>query len=231
MRDLQYLYSSLLPDNLLELEFVLRIAIALLLGFAIGFERKMRFKEVGIRTHAIVAAGACLFMLISKYGFDDMDGRFDGARVVAQVVSGIGFIGAGMIMHRKLAIHGLTTAAGVWITAGIGMAVGAGMYILAACSTVIIIAAQCIMHINCRLFRTKHYVQIQVVFVNSTDEGEKVKKIFDVDRYVEVDAKKQDDEIVFSVVLRTDKTYSDMFIFQTLQDFPFIKSITRIDDD
>ena len=214
-----------------EVEYILRIAISVLLGFAIGMERKMRFKEVGIRTHAIVAAGACLFMLISKYGFEDLDGRFDGARVVAQVVSGIGFIGAGMIMHRKLAIHGLTTAAGVWITAGIGMAIGAGMYILGASATVIIIGAQCIMHINCRIFTTKHYVQIQVVFVNNGDEGETVKKIFEVDRYVEVDAKKQDEGVVFSVILRTDKTYNDTFILQTLQDYPFIKSITRIDDD
>ena len=223
---------QLLPDNLIELEYVIRMIMSLLLGFAIGLERKMRFKEVGIRTHAIVAAGACLFMLISKYGFADTDGRFDGARVVAQVVSGIGFIGAGMIMHRKMAIHGLTTAAGVGITAGIGMAVGAGMYIVAASATVIIIGAQCIMHIDCRLFRTKHYVQIQVVFVNKTDEGETVKNLFEVDRYVQVDAKKQDDgEVLFSVILRTDKTYNDAFIFQTLQDYPFIKSITRFDDD
>ena len=223
----------LIPErlNLQELEYVIRMIIALILGFAIGMERKMRFKEVGIRTHAIVAAGACLFMLISKYGFEDTDGRFDGARVVAQVVSGIGFIGAGMIMHRKLAIHGLTTAAGVWITAGIGMAVGAGMYIVAGSATVIIIGAQCIMHIDCKLFRTKHYVQIQVVFLNKTDEGETVKKLFDVDRYVEVDAKKDNEDIVFSVILRTDKTFTDANIFQILQDYPFIKSITRIDDD
>ena len=221
----------LLPDNLIELEFVIRMLIALLLGFAIGTERKMRFKEVGIRTHAIVAAGACLFMLISKYGFDDMDGRFDGARVVAQVVSGIGFIGAGMIMHRKMAIHGLTTAAGVWITAGVGMAVGAGMYILAACATVIIIGAQCIMHINIKFFKNKSYVQIQVVFVNTSDEIDVVRKIFDVERYVQVDAKKKDEGTVFTVILRTDKLYDDKFIFKTLEAHPFIQSITRFDDD
>ena len=222
----------LLPENLKELEYIIRIIIAVLLGFAIGVERKMRFKEVGIRTHAIVAAGACLFMLISKYGFDDIaDARFDAARVVAQVVSGIGFIGAGMIMHRKLAIHGLTTAAGVWITAGVGMAAGAGMYILAACSTVIIIAAQCIMHINCNFFKNKHYVQIQVVFINTTDENETVKRIFEVDRYLHVEAKSKEEGIVFSVVLRTDKLYDDAFIFKTLQEYPFIQSINRIDDD
>ena len=222
----------LLPDNLIELEFVIRIIIALLLGFAIGMERKMRFKEVGIRTHAIVAAGACLFMLISKYGFDDVsDARFDAARVVAQVVSGIGFIGAGMIMHRKMAIHGLTTAAGVWITAGVGMAAGAGMYILATTATVIIIAAQCIMHINTKVFKNKSYVQIQVVFVNTCNEIDVVRKIFEVERYVQVDAKKKEEGTMFTVILRTDKMYDDKFIFETLETYPFIQSITRFDDD
>lgn len=205
--------------------------IAVLLGFAIGTERKMRFKEAGMRTHAIVSAGACLFMLISKYGFSDMEGKYDGARLAAQVVSGIGFIGAGMIMYRKQAVHGLTTAAGVWITAGVGMAAGAGMYIVAASSTAIIIAAQCVMHINCKFFKNKHYVQLRVVFINKTDESDTVQRIFEVDRYVQLDAKKHGDDIVFSVLVRTDKEFDDKFILEVLQQHPFIQSIDRIDDE
>ena len=205
--------------------------IAVLLGFAIGTERKMRFKEAGMRTHAIVSAGACVFMLISKYGFSDMEGKYDGARLAAQVVSGIGFIGAGMIMYRKQAVHGLTTAAGVWITAGVGMAAGAGMYIVAASSTAIIIAAQCVMHINCKFFKNKHYVQLRVVFINKTDESDTVQRIFEVDRYVQLDAKKHGDDIVFSVLVRTDKEFDDKFILEVLQQHPFIQSIDRIDDE
>lgn len=205
--------------------------IAVILGFAIGTERKMRFKEAGMRTHAIVSAGACLFMLISKYGFSDMEGKYDGARLAAQVVSGIGFIGAGMIMYRKQAVHGLTTAAGVWITAGVGMAAGAGMYIVAASSTAIIIAAQCVMHINCKFFKNKHYVQLRVVFINKTDESDTVQRIFEVDRYVQLDAKKHGDDIVFSVLVRTDKEFDDKFILEVLQQHPFIQSIDRIDDE
>ncbi len=222
---------QLLPDNLIELEYVLRMIIAVLLGFAIGTERKMRFKEAGMRTHAIVSAGACLFMLISKYGFSDMEGKYDGARLAAQVVSGIGFIGAGMIMYRKQAVHGLTTAAGVWITAGVGMAAGAGMYIVAASSTAIIIAAQCVMHINCKFFKNKHYVQLRVVFINKTYESDTVQRIFEVDRYVQLDAKKHGDDIVFSVLVRTDKEFDDKFILEVLQQHPFIQSIDRIDDE
>lgn len=222
---------QLLPDNLIELEYVLRMIIAVLLGFAIGLERKIRFKEAGMRTHAIVAAGACLFMLISKYGFTDLDGKFDGARLAAQVVSGIGFIGAGMIMYRKQAVHGLTTAAGVWITAGVGMAAGAGMYILAASSTVIIIAVQCIMHIDCKFFKNKHFVSLWVVFTNNSDEIETVKKIFGVEKYDHLEAKKQDDALLFSVLIRTDKVFDDIFIRNTLQQNPFIQSINRVDDE
>lgn len=222
---------QLLPDKLIELEYVIRLVIAVALGFAIGTERKMRFKEAGMRTHTVVAAGACLFMLISKYGFSDLDGKFDGARLAAQVVSGIGFIGAGMIMYRKQAVHGLTTAAGVWITAGVGMAAGAGMYIVAAAATAIIIVSQCIMHINCGFFKNKHYVQLRVVFTNKTDESETVRNIFGVDKYVQLDAKKQGEDIVFSVVIRTDNVPDDKFILETLQQYPFILSIDRIDDE
>lgn len=222
---------QLLPDNLKELEYVLRMVIAIILGFAIGTERKMRFKEAGMRTHAIVSAGACLFMLVSKYGFSDVDGKFDTARIAAQVVSGIGFIGAGMIMYRKQAVHGLTTAAGVWITSAIGMASGAGMYILAVSATVIIIIAQCIMHIDCNFFKNKRYAQLKVIFKGSEETCEKVKELFSVENYVGIDAKRHDDGIVFSVIIRTDKAVDDNFIVQTLNANPFISSIVRLEDD
>lgn len=225
----------ILPDNLIELEYFIRICVAILLGFAIGTERKLRFKEAGMRTHTIVSAGACLFMLISKYGFNDMldtvNGKFDGARLAAQVVSGIGFIGAGMIMYRKQAIHGLTTAAGVWITAGVGMAAGAGMYIVAATSTALIIAVQCIMHINCRFFKNKHFFSLWVVFVNNSDESEIVRNIFGVEKYDHLEAKKQDGDLVFSVLIRTDKMFDDKFIMNTLQQYSFIQTINRVDDE
>ena len=87
-----------------------------------------------MRTHAIVAAGASLIMIVSKYGFSDI-AHYDASRVAAQIVSGVGFLGAGIIMYRRDSLRGVTTAAGIWATAGIGMAVGAGQYILAASAT------------------------------------------------------------------------------------------------
>ena len=139
-----------------ELHSLLNILLAVVLGFAIGYERKLRYKEAGIRTHTIVCVGSALIMVVSKYGFADIM-EYDASRVAAQIVSGIGFLGAGIIIYRKHEIHGLTTAAGVWATAGVGMAAGAGMYVVAAGAAVVIIGVQCIFHIKCRLFRTKKY--------------------------------------------------------------------------
>lgn len=119
-------------ENVLnELQYLISMLLSVVLGFAIGYERKLRFKEAGIRTHTIVCAGSALIMVVSKYGFGDSI-EADASRVAAQIVSGIGFLGAGIIIYRKHEIHGLTTAAGVWATSGVGMAAGAGLYVVAA---------------------------------------------------------------------------------------------------
>ena len=130
----------------MELEFILRIFTASLLGGVIGLEREYRDKAAGFRTHFLVALGSALFMIISAYGFEGvLSGifndpvRLDVSRIASQVVSGIGFIGAGTIIFQKNAVRGLTTAAGVWVTAAIGMACGGGMYILAAVSTALVL--------------------------------------------------------------------------------------------
>ncbi len=125
------------------LDFILRIFVAALLGGVIGLEREYRDKSAGFRTHFLVALGSALFMVVSAYGFEGAlvteNHRLDVSRIAAQVVSGIGFIGAGMIIFQKNAIRGLTTAAGVWVTAAIGLTCGAGMYVLAVSSTVMVL--------------------------------------------------------------------------------------------
>ena len=124
-------------------EFILRIFIAGLLGGAIGLEREYRAKEAGLRTHFLVGLGSGLFMILSAHGFSDVvlneATRHDVSRIAAQVVSGIGFIGAGCIIFQKHAVRGLTTAAGLWVAAAIGMAAGAGMYAVAVAATLMVI--------------------------------------------------------------------------------------------
>ena len=163
-----------------ELHYLLNILLAVVLGFAIGYERKLRYKEAGIRTHTIVCAGSALMMVVSKYGFGGEDA--DASRVAAQIVAGVGFLGAGIIVYRKHEVHGLTTAAGVWATAGVGMAAGAGLYVIAAGATVILIGVQCLFHIRCKFFQTKKYFQVKIVFTSSGGENDVIKEIFQTDR-------------------------------------------------
>ncbi|MBR2811453.1 MAG: MgtC/SapB family protein [Solobacterium sp.] len=111
----------------ISIEWFLRIFCATIMGACIGYERHTSSKDAGIRTHAIVAMSSALLMIVSKYGFFET-GNEDGARVAAQIVSGIGFLGAGIIFVRHDVIQGLTTAAGIWATSAIGMAFGAGFY-------------------------------------------------------------------------------------------------------
>lgn len=120
----------------IDWNLILRLVIAGLMGGIIGLERESRAKEAGIRTHFIVALGSALFMIISQYAFN---GRFDAARVAAQVVSGIGFLGAGVIMKNGLTIHGLSSAATIWCSAAVGCLCGYGMWVEAIIAVAVII--------------------------------------------------------------------------------------------
>jgi len=109
-------------------EVLLRIFVAAALGGAIGLERELRERQAGLRTHLVVSVGAALFTLVSAYGFHNFEGKVDPTRIAAQIVSGIGFLGAGAIIRQGLSVRGLTTAASLWLVAAIGMASGAGYW-------------------------------------------------------------------------------------------------------
>lgn len=181
--------------NVSQLFYIVRIFVAGLCGCLIGLERKNRSKEAGIRTHCVVACASALMMVISKYGFFDV-GDADGARIAAQVVSGIGFLGAGMIFVHKNTVTGLTTAAGIWATSGVGLAVGSGMYIVGILATLLIFFAQIILHKNFKWLMTpkmkkvtikdvdikgyqdyitekfkNHKINVYEVYVEKTDSG------------------------------------------------------------
>lgn len=152
--------------------FLIRILLAALLGGAIGLEREYRAKEAGFRTHFLVGLGAAIFMILSKYGYDDVVKtelvRLDPSRIAAQVVSGIGFIGAGCIIFQRHVVRGLTTAAGLWVTSAIGLACGSGLYALACVSTVLVLVClEGVIFVHNR-FGAK---QISLTFSAPTREG------------------------------------------------------------
>ncbi len=161
-----------------QLIFLLRIFLACICGFVIGFERKNRSKEAGIRTHCVVASAAALMMIVSKYAFFDVvqsnlfpgvDVRLDPSRVASTIASGIGFLGAGMIFVQKSTVTGLTTAAGIWATSGVGMAMGAGMYFIAICATLIVVMVQIIFHLKFRWLRVVRVKELRIQ--NVAEEG------------------------------------------------------------
>ena len=134
-------------DLLYQGRLLLRIVLAAFVGYLIGYERMTREKSAGMRTHAIVFLGSALLMVVLKYSFRDIP-DYDASRVAAQIVSGVGFLGAGIIFVRNNAVSGLTTAAGIWATAGVGMAIGAGSCLLGICSGVLIVITQMILHMT-----------------------------------------------------------------------------------
>lgn len=170
----------LIPN--MEIECALRLVVACICGALIGFERTKRYKGAGIRTHMIVALGAALFVVVSQYGFNDVvwqDGvQVDVARIACNVVTGVSFLGAGLINTRGDSISGLTTAAGIWVVAAIGLAVGSGLYVLGVFGTLFILLMQWILHR--RGFIAYDALVTSRVVVNMEDDPKAFKQFLDV---------------------------------------------------
>ncbi|EKN1176176.1 MgtC/SapB family protein [Listeria monocytogenes] len=159
-------------------DFILRLVVAGLLGAIIGLDREIRTKEAGFRTHFLVSLGSALIMIVSQYGFSQIatmqNVSFDPSRVAAQVVSGIGFIGAGTIIIQKKFVRGLTTAAGLWATAGIGLAIGAGMYWVGIAATLLTLIGLEFLSI---IFKSFAFHTTAIIY--STDKQENLVKVTD----------------------------------------------------
>ena len=211
-----------------ELRILLDLLLSVALGFVIGLERKMRSKEAGIRTHTIVCFGAALMMVVSKYAFG---GNADSARVAAQIVSGVGFLGAGMIVYRQHEVRGLTTAAGVWTTAGIGMACGGRLYFVALGATMLLIGAQCLLHLRVRVFQQKKSYSVKIVFLQTKDENLKIKELFGTDRFNKLVINRENGQVTYSATLTTEKEFSSTWLNQIMEDYSFICSVERCDND
>jgi putative Mg2+ transporter-C (MgtC) family protein len=142
MRAVPRRYASRVIDFVLQIDLSLRLIVAAALGLAVGFEREIHGHPAGLRTHMLVSVGSALFTVLSAYAFGaSTNPNIDPTRIAAQIVSGIGFLGAGAILKHGIVIRGLTTAASLWATAAVGMAAGAGEHIIAAVATGVIIVS------------------------------------------------------------------------------------------
>lgn len=161
-----------------QINLIFRMIVACVCGILIGYERKNRAKEAGIRTHCIVACASAMMMIISKYGFEDLiqgvvipgaDVRLDPSRMAQGIVTGVGFLGSGMIYYQRGSTKGLTTAAGVWATSGIGMALGAGMYIIGISSTLLVLATQFLLHTKNRFLISHKSKTLKIYHVTQSN--------------------------------------------------------------
>ena len=193
-----------------QLPLILRIVVACLCGAAIGYERSVRQKDAGIRTHIIVALGAALMMIVSKYGFFDVvihdSVQVDASRIASTITTGISFLGAGVIFVRNASIKGLTTAAGIWATAGVGIAIGSGMYLIGILAAALMIIIQIILHKYLRHIDNNIASEIKVTlaggnssidaFVDILEKNNLKVQSYSFNRY--------NDRVTFTLLVRTE---------------------------
>ena len=161
-----------------QADYLLRVLAAAICGLLIGYEREARMKMAGIRTHTIIAMAAALMVVVSKYGFFDViaiDGvSVDASRVAASVVTGIGFLGAGIILNHKHNLSGVTTSAGTWATLGIGMSIGAGMWVMGVGCTLMLLGLQVLFHRDWRILKSTSAGKILLHITKGDDARERV---------------------------------------------------------
>ncbi len=214
----------------LDIDFALRLLVAGILGAVVGLDREYRAKEAGYRTHFLVSLGSALIMIVSQYGFQEIikesSVTLDPSRVAAQVVSGIGFIGAGTIIFQKQIVRGLTTAAGLWATAGIGLAIGSGMYMLGIASTVLTLIGLEALSLIFKRVGMKSYV---ITF--STENKEILKEVTDkfntkaysiVSYQVEQQIYKGISSYMVTIVIKSKRNYDEGHLLALMQEFPDI---------
>lgn len=213
----------------------MRLFVAGAMGVLIGLEREYRAKEAGYRTHFLVALGSALMMIVSQYGFTEVLKtdliRVDPSRIAAQVVSGIGFIGAGTIILQKQIVRGLTTAAGIWATSGIGLAVGAGMYAIGIAATLLVLLG---LETLSYFFKSIGLRNMMIDF--STDDKEAIKRVsqvFNTRNYIVVSYEMKEvplnGKICYhvSMVVKAKRMNEEGLLLLFLQDFPDI-TVRRI---
>ena len=208
-----------------------RLSLAAVLGGAIGFERELRDREAGLRTHLLVCLGSALFTIVSAYGFrefltsGDQVIRADPTRIAAQIVTGIGFLGAGAIIRQGLSVRGLTTAATLWVSAAIGIAAGAGYYSGAVLGTVVTIVALWPLRIGAHWVFERLRPEERTIVVDLRPETNATKLLEALERvHVRVDRFHLEDELDRRIVTLTLDTPSEKLVGQ-IADLDFVQGV------
>ena len=203
-----------------DFEVVVRLIVAAILGGLVGLERERLNRAAGLRTHVLVSVGSALFTLLSLFGFHEAGNVNDPARVAAQIVSGIGFLGAGTIMKHGATVRGLTTAATLWVVAGIGMAAGAGYYLGALVTTLVVLLALIFLKVVERSLGEKLMTSMEISMPTKPGQLARVQGVFEILgislKNLEMDS--EDERLVLRVTVLIPRELSQNVVLQSLSD-------------
>jgi putative Mg2+ transporter-C (MgtC) family protein len=213
--------------NFHQLEYFIRILLAGICGSVIGLERRKRFKDAGIRTHLILAIGCAVIMIVSKYAFaDTLD--YDAARVASNIITGVGFLGAGVIFVKSGSVRGLTTAAGIWTTAAIGMAIGAGFYLLGIGVTILLVVIQLLLYRLVPALESIEVAELLIKAKRTPDILERIKAELDRNNIFinTMKIKKHETELDIRFSVKVQKDHSLQGLFELLSAYDEIIEIS-----
>ena len=213
--------------NFYQLEYFIRILLAGICGSVIGLERRKRFKDAGIRTHLILAIGCAVIMIVSKYAFaDTLD--YDAARVASNIITGVGFLGAGVIFVKSGSVRGLTTAAGIWTTAAIGMAIGAGFYLLGIGVTILLVVIQLLLYRLVPALESIEVAELLIKAKRTPDILERIKAELDRNNVFisTMKIKKHETELDIRFSVKVQKDHSLQGLFELLSAYDEVIEIS-----
>lgn len=210
---------------------LLRIGISIIAGFLIGLESKSRSKDAGMKTHTIICLTSCLLMIVSKYGFYELS-KFDGisydtSRIAANIISGLCFLGAGVLVYKKDIIFGLTTAVSICLTIAIGMCIGSGLLITGCVVTIITIILQKLLHLNKGVFKSPKSITVTAKFKLDDDYIEHFKQVFEVRHFNRFKIFKENDIEVAEVEFLYKVKVSSEELFLKVKNEPQIISLEK----
>jgi putative Mg2+ transporter-C (MgtC) family protein len=213
--------------NIVQIEYFIRILLAGICGAIIGLERRKRFKDAGIRTHLILSIGCAVIMIVSKYAFSDVL-DYDAARVASNIISGVGFLGAGVIFVKSGSVRGLTTAAGIWTTAAIGMAIGAGFYFLGIGVTIILVLLQLLLYRLVPALESIEVAELLIKAKRTPNILENIKAELDKNNiYIStMKVKKLEKELEIRFSVKVQKDHSMQGLFELLSSYDEIIEIS-----
>lgn len=219
-------------NNDLLIELFLRLLFACFCGGVIGLERSVRRKDAGIKTHIILALGAALFMIVSQYGFGDLnlspEYRADASRIASNIVTGVSFLCAGVIFVRGASVKGLTTATGIWTCAGIGMAAGAGMYLITILATALILIIQLLLAGPSAKIETHYSIEIDLSLPRSVSVDDIISEISTIIKSTPhaIQLTKRDELNVYKLHFNIRHTVNEKELIQTLSKKDCINNIS-----